>query len=138
MFKTAKDFKNYIKQTLKSKGACSAPSQAAIWQVYRGKKFHSVANTYLPNNDGFPLEGTGIVSWKYNKQPKINDHKFCAFYLGYEDKNLNKNVETFLHFEYNNDGIYNVGVELTKIDISSVFNWALCDNNIIPIIFNIF
>lgn len=51
MFNTAKDFKDYIKQTLKSKGACSAPSQASIWQIYRSKKFRPVAKSYHPAGD---------------------------------------------------------------------------------------
>ena len=79
MFNTAKDFKNYIKQTLKSKGACSAPSQASIWQIYRSKKFRPVANSYNPDGTGtMPLAGTGNVIWK-NKNgacEQNNCHKY--------------------------------------------------------------
>ena len=65
MFNTVKDFKDYIKQTLKSKGVCSAPSQASIWQVYRSKKFHPVAKSYHPVGcSGLELKGTGKVVWK--------------------------------------------------------------------------
>ena len=138
MFKTASDFKTYIKQTLKSKGVCSVPSRASIWQIYHGKKFHPVANTYCPMNDGYPLEGDGTVTWKYGTPEPNSNHKFCAFYLGYEDKNLNKCVVSFLHFEYDDNAIYNVGVELTKVDLGTFVQWELCDKNVIPIIFNLF
>lgn len=114
MFKTAKDFKDYIKQTLKSKGACSAPSQASIWQVYRSKKFHPVANTYNPGGGSFPLEGTGKVIWKNANGAceQNNGHLYCAFYLGYDDKILCEMPLFFIHFEFDTNNIYNVGVEL--------------------------
>lgn len=113
MFNTAKDFKDYIKQTLKSKGACSAPSQASIWQVYRSKKFHPVANTYNPGGGSFPLEGTGKVIWKNANGAceQNNGHLYCAFYLGYDDKILCEMPLFFIHFEFDTNNIYNVGVE---------------------------
>ena len=114
MFKTAKDFKDYIKQTLKSKGACSAPSQASIWQVYRSKKFHPVANTYNPGGGSYPLEGTGKVIWKNANVAceQNNGHLYCAFYLGYDDKILCNMPLLFIHFEFDTNNIYNVGVEM--------------------------
>lgn len=142
MFKTANDFKTYIKTTLKSSGACSAPSQASIYQTYHSKKFHPVGTTYCPGNDGYPLECDGNVTWKYNSgttdQNCKNLHKFCAFYLGFEDKKSTKTPVLFLHFEYDDNNIYNVGVELTKVDISSVFPWEWSDKSVINYIFNIF
>lgn len=139
MFNTAKDFKDYIKKTLKSKGACSAPSQAGIWQIYNSKKFHPIGSTYYPNGDGFPLEGDGKVTWKYNHtMDSNNNHKFCAFYLGYEDKILNKSPVLFLHFEYDTNNIYNIGVELMKVDASSIFILEAPNSIITNHIFTIF
>lgn len=37
MFNSVKDFKDYIKQTLKSTKATTAPSQACIYRVHQGK-----------------------------------------------------------------------------------------------------
>ena len=116
MFNTAKDFKDYIKQTLKSKGACSAPSQASIWQVYRSKKFHPVAKSYHPAGCGatWALEGTGKVIWKNTNGAceQNNGHLYCAFYLGYDDKILRDMPLFFIHFEFDTNNIYNVGVEM--------------------------
>ena len=58
MFSSVKDFKDYIKQTLKSTKATTAPSQASIWRVHNGK-FQPVGNTHT-NGPG----GLGTVIWK--------------------------------------------------------------------------
>lgn len=121
MFNTAKDFKDYIKQTLKSKGACSAPSKASIWQVYSSKKFHPVAKSYHSAASGatWTLEGTGNVVWKYPNnacEQNNNGHKYCAFYLAYDDKILCDMPLFFIHFEFDTNNIYNVGVELLDDD----------------------
>lgn len=137
MFNTAKDFKDYIKQTLKSKGACSAPSQASIWQIYRSKKFHPVANTYNPAGSGtMPLAGTGKVIWKNANGAceQNNGHLYCAFYLGYDDKILCDMPLLFIHFEFDTNNIYNVGVEM--LDCKML--WHVPQTQLIQHIFNLF
>lgn len=138
MFKTAKDFKDYIKKTLKSKGACSAPSQASIWQIYRSKKFHPVADTYYPCGEkaGGPLSGTGNVIWKNtnNTCEQNNGHLYCAFYLGYDDKILGDMPLFFIHFEFDANNIYNVGVEFLACDMLL----RVPKNPLIQHVFNLF
>lgn len=58
MFSSVKDWKDYIKQTIKSTKATTAPSQASIWRVHNGK-FQPVGNTHT-NGPG----GLGTVIWK--------------------------------------------------------------------------
>lgn len=137
MFKTASDLRDYIKTTLKSKKACSNPSQASIWRTYCSKKFHPVANTYCPGGEGIPYPGTGTVTWKYAQTPSTN-HKFCAFCLVYDDKIFNKCVTAFLHLEFDDTTIYNVGVELMKGSIQNCITWIADDNRIIPHLLSIF
>lgn len=137
MFSSAKNFKDYIKQTLKSKGACSAPSQASIWQIYRGKNFHPVANSYHPVScDGLELKGTGNVVWKNTNGACVqnNGHKYCAFYLGYEDKILCGMPIFFIHFEFDTNVIHNVGVEF--LDYKKLLN--VPKKPLIQHIFNLF
>lgn len=137
MFNTAKDFKDYIKKTLKSKGACSAPSQASIWQVYRSKKFRPVAKSYHPTGDAaWPLEGTGNVIWKNANGAceQNNGHKYCAFYLGYDDNILGDMPLFFIHFEFDSNNIYNVGVELLDCEMLL----RVPKNPLIQHIFNLF
>jgi hypothetical protein len=138
MFNTAKDFKDYIKQTLKSKGACSAPSQASIWQIYRSNKFRPVAKSYHPTGDAaWPLEGTGNVIWKNANgacEQNNNSHKYCAFYLGYDDKILGDMPLFFIHFEFDSNNIYNVGIELLACDMLL----RVPKNPLIQHIFNLF
>jgi len=138
MFNTAKDFKDYIKQTLKSKGACSAPSQeASIWQTYRSKKFHPVADTYHPVScDVLALSGSGKVVWKNANGAceQNNGHMYCAFYLGYVDKILCGMPIFFIHFEFDTNNIYNVGVEFLKY--KNLLN--VSKTKLIQHIFNVF
>lgn len=68
MFNSVKDFKGYIKQTLKSTKATTAPSQASIWRVHNGK-FQPVGNTHT-NGPG----GSGTVIWK-NGIPNNQQHE---------------------------------------------------------------
>lgn len=137
MFNTAKDFKDYIKKTLKSKGACSAPSQASIWQIYRSKKFRPVAKSYYPaGSDTMPLEGTGNVIWKNANGAceQNNGHLYCAFYIGYDDKILGDMPIFFIHFEFDTNNIYNVGVEM--LDCKML--WHVPQTPLIQHIFNLF
>lgn len=137
MFKTAKDFKDYIKQTLKSKGACSAPSQASIWQIYRSKNYHPVADTYHPTGCGDgALKGTSKVVWKNTNGAceQNNGHMYCAFYLGYADKILCGMPVFFIHFEFDTNVIYNVGVEF--LDYKKLLN--VPKTKLIQHVFNLF
>lgn len=137
MFNTAKDFKDYIKQTLKSNGACSAPSQASIWQIYRSKNFHPVADTYHPVScSGLSLTGTGKVIWKNTNGAceQNNGHMYCAFYLGYVDKILCGMPVFFIHFEFDTNNIYNVGVEF--LDYKKLLN--ISKTQVIQHVFNVF
>lgn len=138
MFNSVKDFKDYIKQTLKSTKATTAPSQAAIYRVHQGK-FQPVANTHT-NGPG----GLGTVTWKRNivnnPQHELNKNvkvKYISFYLGYLDDVIDKMVIVYLHFAYDPNQIYDVGYELTD-DISSVFTGYASNQDITNRIFQVF
>lgn len=121
MFNSVKDWKDYIKQTLKSTKATTAPSQACIYRVHQGK-FQPVGNTHT-NGPG----GLGTVIWKngiannpqhdLHQNPKL---KFISFYLGYADDVIGKGIIVYLHFAYDPAQIYDVGMELTY-DVSDKF-----------------
>lgn len=51
MFNSVKDFKDYIKQTLMSTKATTAPSQACIYRVHQGK-FQPVGNSHTNGPGG--------------------------------------------------------------------------------------
>lgn len=131
MFNTAKEWKVFIKQTLKSTKACTAPSQACIWQVHKGK-FQPVADTH----QGGP-GGNGTVIWKNGiatNDPKL---KYISFYLGYDDVVLNRCVVVYLHFAYDQTKIYDVGMELTY-DVSDTFTGYASNQEIQNHLFQVF
>lgn len=131
MFNTAKEWKVFIKQTLKSTKACTAPSQACIWQVHKGK-FQPVADTH----QGGP-GGNGTVIWKNGiatNDPKL---KYISFYLGYDDVVLNRCVVVYLHFAYDQTKIYDVGMELTY-DVSGTFTGYASNQEIQNHLFHVF
>ena len=130
MFNSVKDFKDYIKQTLKSTKATTAPSQACIYRVHQGK-FQPVGNTHR-NGPG----GLGAVIWKNGiaHNPKL---KFISFYLGYQDDVIDKMIIVYLHFAYDTTQIYDVGMELTD-DISDTFPGYASNQEIQNRLFNVF
>lgn len=80
----------------------------------------------------------GNTIMEIQNQIAKNQYKFCAFYLGYDDKHVNNTVILFLHFEHDDNNIYNVGVELLKDDVSSTLKWRAPNKIITNLIFNIF
>lgn len=138
MFSSVKDWKDYIKQTLKSTKATTAPSQACIYRVHQGK-FQPVGNTHT-NGPG----GLGTVIWKngipnnpqheLHKNPKL---KYISFYLGYSDDVIGKGIVVYLHFAYDPTQIYDVGMELTY-DVSDKFTGYASNQEIQNRLFNVF
>lgn len=138
MFSSVKDFKDYIKQTLKSTKATKSPSRTTIYRVHKGK-FQPVGNTHT-NGPG----GSGTVIWKngiannqqheLNKNPKL---KFISFYLGYNDDVIDKCVIVYLHFAYDQMQIYDVGMELTY-DVSDKFTGYASNQEIQNRLFQVF
>ena len=138
MFSSVKDWKDYIKQTLKSTKANMAPSQSAIYRVHQGK-FQPVGNTYTNGPDGL-----GTVIWKNgianNPQHELNKNpnlKYISFYLGYQDDVIDKMIIVYLHFAYDTTQIYDVGMELTD-DISDTFTGYASNQEIQNRLFQVF
>lgn len=137
MFSSVKDFKDYIKQTLKSTKATKAPSHITIYRVHQGK-FQPVADTHQggPGGNGTVIWKNGIANLQHelNKNPKL---KFISFYLGYHDDVIDKCVIVYLHFAYDPTQIYDVGMELTY-DVSDKFTGYASNQEIQNRLFQVF
>lgn len=126
MFNSVKDFKDYIKQTLKSTKATTAPSQACIYRVHQGK-FQPVADTH----QGGP-GGNGTVIWKNgianNPQPELYDfEKYTpTIYFSIESKirevkdtSITKTgIKIKTKYEFSNSKEYK------EKDFKTVLEWA--------------
>ena len=138
MFNSVKDWKDYIKQTLKSTKATRAPSQACIYRVHQGN-FQPVADTHQggPGGNGTVIWKNGIANnpqHELHKNPKL---KFISFYLGYDDDVIGKGVIVYLHFAYDPMQIYDVGMELTY-DVSDKFSGYASNQEIKNRLFQVF
>lgn len=138
MFNSVKDFKDYIKQTLKSTKATTAPSQAAIYRVHQGK-FQPVADTHQggPGGDGTVIWKNGVANNPQHDLHKNIKLKYISFYLGYEDDVIDKMVIVYLHFAYDPTQIYDVGMELTY-DVSDTFTGYASNQEIKNRLFQVF
>lgn len=137
MFSSVKDFKDYIKQTLKSTKATKSPSHTTIYRVHQGK-FQPVADTHQggPGGNGTVIWKNGIANLQHelNKNSKL---KFISFYLGYNDDVIDKCVIVYLHFAYDPTQIYDVGMELTY-DVSDKFTGYASNQEIQNRLFQVF